>query len=270
MQAGNPCPSLEGSLKGQGRLAGKVIFVAGAGGIGSGLAKRYAREGASVVVGDLRLSSATEVVDEITREGGAAIAMYLDGSDEASVAEAMSGCVQLYGGLDGLHVNFAHLGDSDPRYSVVDLPLQIYDDVQRVNARGFVVCTRLAVPHLIARGGGSVVYTSSAAAYNSGIGQLAYAMSKAAGQALMRHVAKRFGSDGVRANTIAPALTLHAGIEGLVPPQMIEGAKAMAAIKDRVGKPEDIAAMGVLLMSDEGSYITGQIINVDGGTIMRA
>jgi NAD(P)-dependent dehydrogenase (short-subunit alcohol dehydrogenase family) len=74
----------------------------------------------------------------------------------------------------------------------------------------------------------------------------------------------------VRANTIAPALTLHPKIEALLPPQMIDWAKAAAAIKSRIGRPDDIAAMGALLLSDEGSYIPGQIINSDGGTIMRS
>ena len=85
----------------------------------------------------------------------------------------------------------------------------------------------------------------------------------------MRHVATRFGPQGVRANTIAPALTLHPRIEALVPPQMIEWARAAAKIKSRVGRPDDIAAMGALLLSDDGSYITGQVISIDGGTTMR-
>ena len=98
---------------------------------------------------------------------------------------------------------------------------------------------------------------------------MAYAMSKAAGQALMRHVATRYGEAGIRANTIAPALTLHPAIEDFVPAEMIDMARSAAAIKSRVGKPNDIAAMGSLLLSDDGSYITGQVICVDGGTTMR-
>lgn len=95
-------------------------------------------------------------------------------------------------------------------------------------------------------------------------------MSKAAGQALMRHVATRFGPQSVRANTIAPALTLHARIEALVPPLLIDWARAAAVIKSRLGRPGDIAAMGTLLLFDDGSYITGQVISIDGGTTMRS
>jgi NAD(P)-dependent dehydrogenase (short-subunit alcohol dehydrogenase family) len=245
-------------------------LVAGAGGIGSGLASRYAKEGARVVLGDVNLAAAAETVAAILRTGGSASAVHLDGADEQSAAAAVARCLEMHGGLDGLHANFACLADSNPQLGILELPLEIFDEVQRVNARGFYVCSRAALPALVERGGGAIVYTSSAAAYSSGPAQVAYAMSKAAIHALMRHVALRFGAQGVRANAIAPALTLHPGIEALLPPQVIEWAKAAAVIKSRVGRPEDIAAMGALLMSDEGSYITGQTISIDGGTIMRS
>ncbi len=252
------------------RLAGKVILVAGAGGIGSQLAARYAAEGAQVVLGDIKLEAAQPVVDAIVQAGGQATAVELDGSDEGSASDAVAHCVATYGGLDGLHANFASLADSNPEQGVLELPLEIFDEVQRVNARGFYLCTRAAIPALLERGGGSIVYTSSAAAYNSGVAQVAYAMSKSAIHALMRHVANRYGSQSVRANTIAPALTFPVEMEAYLPAQLIEMAKAAAAIKSRIGRPDDIAAMGALLMSDEGGYITGQVINIDGGSTMRA
>ncbi len=252
-----------------GILEGKVILVAGAGGIGTGLARRYAAEGARVVLGDINTASAEAVVGAIKGSGGEAAAIHLDGADEASASAAVAFCVETYGGLDGLHANFAFLGDCNPEAGILELPLEIFDETQRVNARGFYLCTRAALPAMIERGAGSIVYTSSAAANASTPAQVAYAMSKSAGQALMRHVATRHGRDGIRANTIAPALTLYPGIEELVPGEMIEWAKSAAAIKSRVGNPGDVAAMGALLLSDQGSYITGQVISIDGGTTMR-
>ena len=75
---------------------------------------------------------------------------------------------------------------------------------------------------------------------------------------------------GVRANTIAPAMTIHSRLEAQLPSQFLDWARAAAKIKSRVGRPDDIAAMGALLLSDDGSYITGQVISIDGGTTMRA
>lgn len=252
------------------RLDGKVILVAGAGGIGGGLARRYAAEGAKVVLGDVQLNSAAETVEDICGQGGEAKAIRLDGGDEASIASAVETCIKAYGGLDGMHANFACFADADPRQGILELPLDVYDEVQRINVRGFYLCTRAALPEILKRGGGAILYTSSSGAYNAGAGYVAYSMSKAAGHALMRHVANRYGPQGVRANTLAPAMTLHSNNEAFVPPEWIEMSKAAAAIKSRVGRPEDLAAMGALLMSDEGSYITGQVICIDGGTVMRS
>ncbi len=250
-------------------LSGKTILVAGAGGIGNALAIRYAAEGANVVLGDLDRDTAAQAVDQITAGGGQAIATVMDGADESSIAAAVQLCLETYGGLDGLHANFAYMADGDPRLGILELPLDIYDETMRVNARGFYLCTKAVLPVMIERGGGSIIYTSSAAGNAGSPAQVAYSMSKAAGQALMRHVARRYGEQGIRANTLAPALTMHARIDQLVPAEMIEFARMAAAIKNRVGRPDDLAAMGALLMSDDGSYITGQVISIDGGTTMR-
>lgn len=252
------------------RLNEKVILLAGAGGIGTGLALRYASEGAKLVIADINPQAASVLTDAVNNQGGRAIAVTMDGADESSATAAVASCVSQFGGLDGLHANFASMADSDPTLGVADLPLAVFDELQRVNARGFFVCTRAAVPEMLKRGGGSIVYTSSAAAYNAGSGQVAYAMSKAAIHALMRHVANRYGSEGIRANAIAPALTFDEAIEPHLPQELIDWAKAGAAIKSRIGRPSDIAALGALLLSDEGAYVTGQVINADGGTIMRA
>jgi NAD(P)-dependent dehydrogenase (short-subunit alcohol dehydrogenase family) len=254
------------------RLQGKAILVAGGGGIGNALSRRYAGEGASVVIGDNHPERGQSVADEIVAGGGKAVSIRLDGRDEESIAAAVALAVERFGGFDGLHVNFAALSEARHDSDAANIPLDVYDRTMAVNARGFLLCTRHAVPAMIARGGGSVVYTSSIAAHVSEPVRVAYAMSKAAGHALMRQVAAAYGAQGVRANTIAAGMVRHEGWDRM-PPEMASNmenlGKSAAALKARIARPADIADMGVLLMSDEGSYISGQVLCIDGGTTMR-
>ncbi len=253
------------------RLAGKVILVAGGGGIGDELARRYAAEGAAVVIGDIDLERVRETERAIAAAGGRARAVHLDGGREDTIAEAIHTACEAYGGLDGLHANFAALNLISEDKDVLEVPIEVFDGTMQVNLRGYFLCTRHALPALLARGGGAIVYTSSGAAYNAEPQRVAYAMSKEAGHALMRHVAARYGADGVRANAVAPGLIRHKGWNGWAPEivaEMERSGTGDMAIK-RLGRPDDIAAISTLLMSDEGSFITGQVICVDGGVIMR-
>lgn len=251
----------------QGRLDGKVIVVAGAGGIGDGLARRYAAEGASVVLGDIDMATVEAAVAEIAASGGAIVGTRLDGSDEESIRAAIALATGRFGGLDGFHANFANVSDSQAG-DVLEMPIEVYDEVMRVNARGFLLCTRAAIPEMQKRGGGSIVYTSSGAAFSGEPVRLAYAMSKVAAHALVRNVAGRFGGEGIRANAIAPGLITHARFEAVMDPADVAMMAARIPI-GRIGRADDIAAMGALLMSDEGSFITGQVLSVDGGSSMR-
>lgn len=250
------------------RLEGKVIVVAGAGGIGNGLAKRYAGEGASVVLGDIDTATAEQAVREIGEAGGTALATRLDGGDDASIKAAVDLAVSTYGGLDGFHANYASFADGDSGATVLDLPIEVYDEVMHVNARGFLLCTRHAIPEMLKRGGGSLVYTTSGAAFMALPTRVAYAMSKLAVHGLVRHVAQVFGRQGIRANAIAPGLITHARFEAVMDPNDV-AAMAAPIPAGRLGTATDIAAMAALLMSDEGSYITGQVLSVDGGNSMR-
>jgi NAD(P)-dependent dehydrogenase (short-subunit alcohol dehydrogenase family) len=252
------------------RLENKIILMAGAGSIGNECARRYASEGASVVLGDIREDIAQGAVDEIRRAGGKAVAVKLDGGDEASIKRAVEVACETYGGLDGLHANFACVIEGIGGTSVIDLPMEMYDQIMQVNARGFFLCTRYALPPMLARGGGSIVYTTSGAATKGEDTRVAYAMSKTAAQALARHVAIKFGPQGVRANSVAPGVIERQATAGreASPASVREIATKFTSIK-RLGQPTDIASMCTLLMSDEGSYITGQVLNIDGGVTMR-
>jgi len=251
------------------RLLGKSIVVAGAGGIGNELARRYCAEGASVVLGDLDEATARSAAGEIAKAGGTIIATRLDGSDDASIQKAVQLAVKEFGGLHGFHANYACFAEGTPNEDVLDMPMDVYDQVMHVNARGYVHCTRHAVPAMLESGGGSIVYTSSGAAYIGEPMRVAYAMSKVAIHALMRHVARRFGPQGIRANVIAPGVIAHSSFYENIPEDVVKGFMQANVFKDRLGEPADIAAMGALLLSDDGKYVTGQVISVDGGDVMR-
>lgn len=250
------------------RLKGKVLIVAGSGGIGSGLARRYAEEGASVVLGDIDRDDVDRAVRDIAQTGGSIVGTDLDGSNEESINAIVSLTLARFGGLDGFHANFASFADSATDADILDLPIAAYDDVMRVNARGFVLCARAAIPAMLKRDGGSLVFTTSGAAFAGEPVRLAYAMSKVAVHALVRNVANRFGKDGIRCNAIAPGVITHDRFEAKIDAS-ISATMAERVPVGRLGRPEDIAAMGALLMSDEGSFITGQVLSVDGGNSMR-
>jgi NAD(P)-dependent dehydrogenase (short-subunit alcohol dehydrogenase family) len=250
------------------RLKGKVMVVAGAGGIGDELARRYACEGAAVVLGDIDGDRAVATAEAIAATGATCIGTRVDGGDEHSIKALVDLAVGRFGGLDGFHANYAGFNENDSRHDVTSIPMEDFDDVMRIGSRGFVLCTRHAIPAMLERGGGCIVYTSSDAAFMGEVVRLAYAMSKVSMHALARHVAHRFGPQGIRANVICPGVISHPRFEAAMPAEIVEEF-TRGTLLGRLGRPEDIAAMGALMMSDEGSYITGQVISVNGGSNMR-
>jgi len=111
--------------------------------------------------------------------------------------------------LDGFHANYASFADNREEFGPHDLPLAVFDEDMRVNARGFFLCARHALPPLMARGGGAILFTSSGSAHAGQPSRVAYSMSKAAGHALTRHIAAKYGPKGIRANSIAPGVIIH-------------------------------------------------------------
>jgi len=250
-------------------LQDKVAIVAGGGsGIGAATARRLAEAGARIVIGDLKPEAADSVAAQIREQGGRAIGIGFDVTDEPSVARLVAAAVEGFGGLDAIHINFADLSIIFQDKDALSTPLDVFDRTIAVDLRGHLVCTRHAVPALLARGGGSIVYTVSGAAFVGSADYVCYSMAKAGITALMRHVATRWGKDGIRANAVAPGLVLTDAVRA----GMSEAAKAqMLAMgrTPRLGQPQDIAGMVALLMSEEGGWITGQVVSVDGGATMR-
>ena len=252
-------------------LENKVVIVAGLGGIGNGLARRYADEGALLVIGDLDAELASRVSRRrSTRRVSGCAAFRSTAPTRIPSCRSSSSRSTTFGRLDGMHLNFTNAADAYLPGGVVDLPLEAFDEVMRVNTRGFVICAKHAIPPMIDSGGGSIVFTASIDAYNGASTRVSYQMSKAAELALMRHIARKYGPKGIRANAIAPGLIWHYKFdENPMPDGIVDQTRARQMIKSRFGKPDDVAAMGALLLSDDGSFITAQTISVDGGVTFR-
>jgi NAD(P)-dependent dehydrogenase (short-subunit alcohol dehydrogenase family) len=245
-----------------------VVVAGGGSGIGAATALRLAQEGAEVVVGDIDAAAAAEVAAAIVKAGGAAIGVGCDISDDASAENLVASAVKNFGGLDGIHINAADMKTLLSDTDALDVPLEVFDRTLAVNLRGHLLCTRRAIPALLKRGGGAIVYTSSGAAFFGEPTRVAYAVSKSGLHALMRHVASRWGKQGIRANAVAPGLVITEQLRANFPKDL-EAAVLAITRSPRVGKSEDVAAMVAMLMSGDGAWINGQVFSVDGGATLR-
>jgi NAD(P)-dependent dehydrogenase (short-subunit alcohol dehydrogenase family) len=250
-------------------LDGKVALIAGgAGGIGTATCLRLASEGAKIFVGDIDQNGVAEVVKKITAAGGQAEGAVLDLGDEASIKAAFTAARKRFGAIDLLHCNGAMLGEPMlADVNVLDISLETWNLTLKIDLTGYLICTKEALPDMIAKKRGSIVYTSSGASYVPEDVRVAYGVAKAGINALMRHVAHNWGRQGVRANSIAPGLVLTGATRGL-PKELLE--RLLLNVRStRHGSPEDIAAMVAMLFSDDGEWINGQTYAVDGGLTVR-
>lgn len=252
------------------RLAGKRAIIAGAStGIGRASALRLAGEGARVLVGSPASERALidSLVDEITETGGEAFGAQFDAADEASIAALIEEGAARLGTIDAVHANFADLQiifeDSDA-LSVSD---EVIERTLDVNLKGMIRITRHAVPRLLAAGGGAMIYTSSTASIVGEATRPCYAIAKSGINALVRHSASRWGREGLRANAIMPGLVITPEKRSTMPTDFQAEVLALGR-SPRLGESEDIAAMVALLASQDGYWINGQCIAVDGGNTL--
>ncbi|MCP5165343.1 MAG: SDR family oxidoreductase [Pseudomonadales bacterium] len=253
------------------RLEGKAIIVIGAGsGIGAATVRRLAGEGARVCVADINAAGAKSVAEEVTAAGGEAFPVYIDLADENCVQEAVAIGVERLGGLNGAHINAADLraimADSD----ALGVDLAVFDRTIQVNLRGHLLATRAVLPHLLTGSGGAIVYTTSGACDSAEPVRPSYAASKSGLNALMRHVASRWGRQGITSNCVAPGFTLTPEMEasGQLTRELLD--QMLAQIPGpRLGRPEDIAGVVAMLLSEDGRWINGQVYHVNGGALMR-
>lgn len=242
----------------------KVAIITGAGqGIGEGYAKDLAGRGCKVVVADINEVQGRRVSDEIIQAGGTAAFVPVDVSSEASAAALAQQVVERYGAIHYLVNNAAMFGNLDFN-PLMTVDLGYLNKVIGVNMLGAVVMTRAVVPHMPK--GGAIVNQSSTAAW---MHYDYYSFTKLALNGITCVLARELGPRGIRVNGIAPGPTDTQALRAKVPEEYLQGMISQMPL-GRLGTPEDLAKALAYLLSDDASWVTGVIMNVDGGSQMRA
>jgi len=246
---------------GIGRLEGKVAVITGAAsGIGRASARRFAAEGALVCVVDLADEPGKRVADEV---GG--LYVHADVTDPADVGRMYEQAASRYGGIDVLFNN-AGISPADD-VSVLDTTLEAWQRVQDVNLKSVFLCCQQGIPHLLRRGGGSVVNTASfVAVMGAATSQVSYTASKGGVLALSRELGVEFARRGVRVNALCPGPVNTPLLQELFASDPARAARRLVHLPmGRFAEAEEIAAAACFLASDDASYITASTFLVDGG-----
>jgi NAD(P)-dependent dehydrogenase (short-subunit alcohol dehydrogenase family) len=254
------------------RLKDKVAFITGAtSGIGAVMARRFAEQGARVVIAARREDKGNAVVDQIRKAGGEAAFCRMDTRQEGDVQKAIAFGVQTFGALNVL-VNNAGPVDliqagTDKR--IHELATDGFDQIVKVTLYGPYWCCKYAIPHMMRAGSGSIVNISSIAAV-TGLPMLpAYSAAKGGLSAMTRQLAFDYGAYNIRANAIITGLIVHEGSRSQVDtPEKYQHYRVRHLT--RLGVPDDIANAAIYLASDESEFVTGSHINVEGGVLVKS
>lgn len=247
------------------RLEGKVVIVTGASRfIGQAMAVRLAKEGAKVVVADIR--DCAETADMVEAEAAEVLSVQADVTDEIQTLDIAKQTVERFGRIDCL-VNNAGIYDGLVAKPILDVDMEVWDQVFRVNVKGVFLCSRAVFPAMKEQGGGKIINTGSAIWLSGNPGIPHYVASKAAVTGLTRTLAKELGQYNITVNTLAPGGTRSgAAVNRDDAPKSV--AMPGRAI-NRLEVPEDLVGTLVFLASEDSGFITGQMIVVDGGMALH-
>jgi NAD(P)-dependent dehydrogenase (short-subunit alcohol dehydrogenase family) len=228
-------------------------------------ALRFAAEGAHVVVADVQAEAAEETVRQIRAAGGEATAITADVSVEADAKAMVDVAIEKFGRLDVLYNNAGIMPQAD--HSVVDTPVEIWDQVMAVNVRGVYLACKYAIPRMLENKRGSIINVSSfVVLLGCSVPQDAYTASKGAILALTRSLAVQFAPNGIRTNAILPGpVETPLLVEWLVKDEQAKKIRLARNPSGRFGKPDEVVSMAVYLASDESAWTNGASLVIDGG-----
>ncbi len=263
----------------QKRLEGKVAIIVGAGqqpgetpGNGKATAIRFAQEGATLLLVDINEAWVNDTFEAVKEFGGQASVLITDITQEENCKALAKTAIERYGRIDILHYN---VGRSKGDRKTVDMDVQMWDEIMAMNLRGMFMACKAVLPQMIAQKSGSIINISSTSSF-AARPTITYKTSKGAVNTMTQHIAMENAPYGVRANAILPglidtpmAIERRAAERG-VSRDVIRGEREVLVPMKRMGSAWDVANAAVFLASDEANYITGALIPVDGGLLLKA
>ena len=261
-----------------GRLQGKVAIIVGAGqqpgdtvGNGRAVAERYAEEGATLLLVDINEEWANDTLKAVQQYGQPASVLTADITREEDCKRIADTCVQRYGRIDVLHNN---VGRSGGDRKTVDLDIAVWEALMNLNLKGMFMTCKHVLPHMIAQKSGSIINISSTSSF-AARPTITYKTSKGAVNTMTQHIAMENAEHGVRANAILPglidtpmAIERRAKERG-VPREVVRAEREALVPMRRMGTAWDVANAAVFLASDEARYVTGVLLPVDGGLLIK-
>ena len=249
------------------KLKDKIAIVTGASsGIGQQIALELAKEGAAIAIIDLKKESGDKTLAQIKTQGGKGISLEADVSNPKMFKDAIAQVIKEYGRVDIL-VNSAGIFDGQKTFLTTDE--ETFDKIINVNLKGVFLGTKYVLENMIHNKSGVIINLSSVAGLRGGLASPGYTASKHGIIGLTKDTAAMYGHDGIRAIAICPGMIQTAMTEGMLEEPSAQTKAIINGIPlNRVGQPEEIGKLAVFLASDDGAYITGTTIVIDGGMIM--